>query len=129
MCLLQTNDQLQVNWIYGAYIPKDSPLLSLNNQQRVKLYLRQTFTSPGIYVKTGLFSIGDQINDSPPEWDGASGYAQRMGSRYGQFAIQNTIAATGNMLLRYEPRYDRCRCTGSCHGRTRSTKEFCNLRP
>ena len=106
------NDQLQVNWIYGAYIPKDSPLLSLNNQQRVKLYLRQTFTSPGIYVKTGLFSIGDQINDSPPEWDGASGYAQRMGSRYGQFAIQNTIAATGNMLLRYEPRYDRCRCTG-----------------
>src|SRR2546430_5905314 len=55
-----------VNWIYGAYIPKNARLSPLNEHQRVTLYLCQTFTTPGIYVKTGLFSIGDQITNSPP---------------------------------------------------------------
>jgi len=41
-----------------------------------------------------------------------SGYGRRFGSRYGQYLIQNTLASTGNALLRYEPRYDRCRCVG-----------------
>jgi hypothetical protein len=40
------------------------------------------------------------------------GYGQRFASRYGQFIIQNTIAAAGNAALGYEPRYDYCRCTG-----------------
>jgi hypothetical protein len=105
-------NQLQVNWIYGAYVPKDSPLLPLSNHQRVAIYLKQTFTSPGIYVKTGLFAIGDEISGSPPQWNGAGGYARRVASRYGQFAIQNSISMAGNMMLRYEPRYDRCRCDG-----------------
>src|SRR5256886_16998668 len=102
-----------VNWIYGAYIPKNATLSPLSEHQRVTLYLRQTFTTPGIYVKTGLFSIGDQISNSPPEWGGgAGGYARRVGSRYGQFVIQSSFASLGNGLLAYEPRYDRCRCSG-----------------
>src|ERR1700722_497476 len=41
------NTQLPVNWLYGAYIPKDAPLVALNGQQRFKLYIRQTYTTPG----------------------------------------------------------------------------------
>ena len=52
-----TEQQLNVNWLYGAYVPKDAPLESLTRQERFKLYLRQTFTTPGIYVKTLLFSM------------------------------------------------------------------------
>jgi hypothetical protein len=106
-------DQVSVNWLYGAYVPKDVPLVTLALRQRLRLYVAQTFTKPGIYVKSVLFSAGDQIDGSPPEWGGGlAGYGRRFGSRYGQSLIQNTFAATGNALLGYEPRYDRCRCTG-----------------
>ena len=50
---------LPVNWIYGAYIPKDAPIVPLTGDQRFKLYLRQTYSTPGIYVKTVLISIHD----------------------------------------------------------------------
>jgi hypothetical protein len=104
---------LQVNWIYGAYVPKNEPLLPLTGSQRLKLYARQTFTTPGIYVKTGLFSAVDQMLDSPPNWDrDLGGFGLRVASRHGQFMIQNSLAALGNAALRYEPRYDRCRCSG-----------------
>jgi len=108
----EATSQLNVNWLYGAYVPKDVPLKSLTNPQRFQLYLRQSFTTPGIYAKSALFTIGDQISDSPPEWHGGTGFLQRLGSRHGQFVVQNSMSALGNGLLGYEPRYDRCRCSG-----------------
>jgi hypothetical protein len=104
---------VNVNWLYGAYVPKDIPLKPLTGRQRFKLYVAQSFTTPGIYVKSTIFSLGDQITNSPPEWGGGiGGYGRRFGSRYGQSLIQNTFSSTGNALLGYEPRYDRCRCVG-----------------
>ncbi len=111
----ENSKELQVNWLYGAFVPKEVPLTSLTNSQRGKLYLRQTYLGWGPYLKTGFFAISDQITNSPPEWDGITGFGQRAASRYGTFAIQNTFSATGNLLLRYEPRYDRCRCEGVGH--------------
>lgn len=107
------NQQLQVNWLYGAYVDKGVPLQSLSNRQRFRLFLRQSFLTPGVYVKTAFFSLSDQAQDHPPEWgDGFAGYAKRTASRYGQFVAQNALSAGGNALLGYEPRYDRCKCTG-----------------
>src|SRR5579864_194136 len=62
------NTQLPVNWLYGAYVPKDVPLVALNGQERFKLYIRQTYTTPGIYIKTGFFALHDQVRDTPPAW-------------------------------------------------------------
>lgn len=108
-----SSPQLKVNWLYGAYVPKDVPLETLTSAQRLKLYARQTFTTPGIYVKTLLFSTGDQLNDSPPAWgQDAGGYLRRIGSRQAQFVIQNSFVALGNGILGYEPRYNRCQCKG-----------------
>lgn len=102
-----------MNWLHGAFVPKDVPLTSLTNSQRGMLYLRQTYIGWAPYLKTGFFAISDQITNSPPEWAaGVAGFGQRFASRYGTFTIQNTFSATGNLLLRYEPRYDRCRCSG-----------------
>jgi hypothetical protein len=104
---------VNVNWLYGAYVPKDIPLKPLTGRQRFKLYVAQSFTTPGIYIKSTIFSLGDQAANSPPEWGGGiGGYGRRFGSRYGQSLIQNTSSSVGNALLGYEPRYDRCRCTG-----------------
>jgi hypothetical protein len=105
--------QLNVNWFYGSYVPKEVALMPLDGRQRFKLYLRQTYTTPGIYIKTALFAIHDQISDSNPEWgDDFEGFAKRLGNRQVQFIIQNSISSLGNGILGWEPRYNRCQCNG-----------------
>ncbi len=107
------NTTLPVNWVYGAYIPKDAPIIPLTGHGRFKLYLRQTYTTPGIYVKTGLFAIHDQAKETEPEWgDGFSGFAKRAGSLHAGNVIQNSLTSLGNAAVGFEPRYDRCRCEG-----------------
>ncbi len=107
------NTQLPVNWLYGAYIPKDAPLVALNGRQRFKLYIRQTYTTPGIYIKTGFFAVHDQVTNSPSAWgDGFSGFAERLGSNHAVNIIQNSFTSLGQGVVGWEPRYDRCRCTG-----------------
>lgn len=105
--------QINVNWLYGSYVPKDVPLTPLSGHQRLKLYVRQTYTTWGIYVKTTAFALHDQIHQTNPEWgDGFEGFAKRAGSRQVQFIIQNSVISLGDGLLGWEPRYDRCRCQG-----------------
>jgi hypothetical protein len=106
-------NQLAVNWLYGAYVPKDAPLVALTGDQRFKLFVRQSFTTPGIYVKTGFFTLHDQVENTPPEWgDGAEGFGKRLGTRQTQYLLQNAFTSLGNAAVGWEPRYDRCRCVG-----------------
>ena len=105
--------ELNVNWLYGAYVPKGVPLKPLTGNQRWKLYLSESFTTPGIYVKTVLFTVSDQIFNNPREWGrNWGGFGKRLASREGQFVIQNSFSSMGDALLQYEPRYDRCNCSG-----------------
>jgi hypothetical protein len=64
-------EQLKVNFIYGAYVPKDVPLVSLTRHQRAHLFVLQTFTTPGIYVKTTFLALVNQASGTPYEWGGA----------------------------------------------------------
>jgi hypothetical protein len=108
-----SENQLAVNWLYGAYIPKDAPLIALTGDQRFKLFVRQSFTTPGIYIKTGFFTLHDQYENTPPEWgDGIEGFGKRLGTRHTQYLMQNAFTSSGNAALGWEPRYDRCRCDG-----------------
>jgi hypothetical protein len=105
--------QINVNWLYGSFVPKDVPLLPLTPKQRFNLYLHQTYITWGIYIKTVFFALNDQRKNTPPQWDGGfSGFGKRALSYQGQFIIQNSISSLGNGLLRWEPRYDLCRCEG-----------------
>lgn len=110
----ETNkDQLKVNWLYGSYVPKEVPLVPLDGRMRFRLYVRSTYTTWGIYVKTIFFASRDQVHDTYPEWgDGFDGYLKRLGTRQAEFTIQNSTIALGDGLLGWEPRYDRCRCSG-----------------
>lgn len=101
-----------MNWLYGSFVPKDVPLVPLTPHQRFQLYLRQTYMTWGIYFKTIFFAGYGQIRNSPPEWDGASGFAKRALSYQGQFIIQNSITSGANALVGWEPRYELCRCSG-----------------
>jgi hypothetical protein len=101
------------SWITGEYIPKGYARVPLTEDERREIYLRQTLTTPGAYMKR-MFAAGiDQARGAPPQWDdGWGGYAERVASREGQFIAANSLAALGNAALRYEPRYDQCRCRG-----------------
>jgi hypothetical protein len=108
-----TDKQVKVNWLYGSYVPKEAPLRSLNRDERVKLYIGQTYTTWGLYLKSTLFAVSDQARDRYPEWgDGFEGFAKRLGTRHSQFIVQNSVISLGDGLVGWEPRYDRCRCSG-----------------
>lgn len=109
----QSQGQINVNWLYGSYVPKDVPLVALDGAQRTKLYVRQTYTTMGIYAKTVFFAVHDQIHDVNPDWGGGwDGFAKRLGTRQAEFIVQNSVIAAGDAALGWEPRYDRCRCDG-----------------
>ncbi len=100
-------------WIEGVYVRKDQPLISPTAKQREEIYLRQTLTTPGAYMKRMFGAVIDQASGTPRQWDdGWGGYAERFASREGQFITQNTLAALGNAKLGYEVRYDKCKCNG-----------------
>jgi hypothetical protein len=106
-------ERLLVNWFYGAYVPKEVPLTSMSLKEREQLYERQTFTTPGIYLRSGFLALIDQAEDNPQEWGSEmGGYGKRFASVYGRYLIQNSVSTTGNAILKYEPRYDRCHCSG-----------------
>lgn len=105
--------ELQVNWLYGSFVPKDVPFKPLTVNQRWKLYVKSTYTTYGIYIKTTFFTVHDQITNSPPEWgQTGEGFAKRLGTRQVQFIVQNTMTAFGDGVADWEFRYERCRCDG-----------------
>jgi hypothetical protein len=100
-------------WIEGVYVRRDQPLITLTGKQREVIYLRQTLTTPGAYMKRMFGAAIDQARGTPSQWDdGWGGYAERFASREGQFITANTLAALGNAKLGYEVRYDECKCDG-----------------
>jgi len=101
------------NWFTGVFVPNDRSLTPLTGAQRRELYLEQTLATPGAYTKRMFVALIDQARGAPREWDGGiRGYGERFASREGQFIADNSLAALANAALKYEPRYDACRCSG-----------------
>ncbi len=100
-------------WITGIYVPRYMQLTPLTADERAEIYLKQTLTTPGAYLKRAFAAGIDQARGAPSQWDGGlKGYGERFASREGQFISANSIAALANAKLGYEPRYDQCRCSG-----------------
>ena len=100
-------------FLTGIYVGNGQPLLPVTKEERRVIYLDQTLATPGAYIKR-MFAAGiDQARGTPSHWDdGWGGYAERFASREGQFITANTLAYLGNSALKYDPRYDQCRCSG-----------------
>jgi hypothetical protein len=111
--LLKARDW-ESNRVFGIYIGKNRPLVTLTPHQRKEIYLHQTLTTPEAYIKR-MFGAGvDQARGTPRQWDdGLGGFGERWASREGQFITANSLAALGNYKLGYEVRYDQCKCSGA----------------
>jgi hypothetical protein len=103
----------EAGWVTGVFVEQGADRIPLDARQRRELYLQQTLTTPGAYLKR-MFAAGiDQARGAPRQWQGGwGGYGERFASREGQFITANSLAALGNARLRYEPRYDQCNCSG-----------------
>jgi hypothetical protein len=103
----------ETGWFTGPYVSRSRDMVTLTGQQRRDIYLQQTLTTPSAYFKRMFTAAIDQARHSPSQWpEGWNGYGERFASREGQFIVANSLAAFGNAALRYEPRYDQCRCGG-----------------
>src|SRR5258708_33673156 len=80
-------------WVTGVYVARDQPLIDLTTRQRETIYLRQTLTTPGAYLKRA-FGAGMEQGAGPPRgWDdGWGGYAERVACRAGPFIAAQTPA-------------------------------------
>jgi hypothetical protein len=105
--LIQLRDW-EVGWLTGPFVGKEGQLVSLTGPERQRIYLEQTLTTPGAYLKRVFIAGIDQARGWPSQWDdGWGGYAERFAPREGQFMIANSWAALGNAKLGYEVRYDQ----------------------
>ena len=87
--------------------------MTLNGNERYRLFIRQSFTTPGIYIKTGFFTIHDQVGNSPPEWgDAFEVFLNEPVHDRHNFSCKNSFTSLGNAAVGWEPRYDRCKCDG-----------------
>ena len=103
----------ETGWLTGPYAGRQRPLTPLTNHQRQRTYLQQTFTTPSAYVKRMFVAGVDQWREAPLQWgDGWGAYGKRFASCEGQFITANTLTFLGNSLLKYEPMYDQCECSG-----------------
>lgn len=99
-------------WFAGVFVPKGQTMTPLTFTQRREYYLEQTLVTPRAYLKRMFIAGIDQARGVPAQWDdGWVGYSERFASRQGQFISANTLAALGNLALKYEPRYDLCNCS------------------
>jgi len=100
-------------WFTGPYVGKNRGMVAMTPEQRSRIYLEQTLAAPSDYFKRMVSASFDQWRDSPSQWpEGWVGYGERFASREGQFIAANSLAALGDAALKYEPRYDQCKCSG-----------------
>jgi hypothetical protein len=96
--------------VWGTKMPY--PRLTAND--RLNLFLNDTYESPGAFA--GLFAgaLVDQIRHTPAQWDkDGDGYTRRFASEYGQLAARNAIHDGLAGLTGLDPRYTPCRCNGT----------------
>jgi len=82
------------------------------SRERFDAYLKDTF-GPGALLQSALAAGTNHFVDDPPEWrQGVQGYSRRFASRFGRFAIQESMEFGLATVLRQDTSYRRCECGG-----------------
>jgi hypothetical protein len=91
--------------------PRPPPVL--NDEGLLRKYVWATLGGEGVLNAT-LWSSFEQWRGAPPEWNkDVGGYGRRWASEYAQSAIGSTTKYAVSKLLRQDPSFTRCECTGA----------------
>jgi hypothetical protein len=86
----------------------------LTAQDRLTLFLNNTYASPGAFMALSAGAMVDQIMHTPAKWDqDGNGYTRRFASAYGQLAARNVIHDGLAGVTGLDPRYTPCKCSGT----------------
>ena len=98
-------DPIAVHPLFGAAVPAGD-YVPLTNDQRVQLFLRQTFTTPNPWLRTAISAGVAQIQGRQYSWGGGVlGYTRRYESQYATYVIRNTFLSLGAWGLGHDTRY------------------------
>ncbi len=91
----------------GAILPKGQQFQPLTGTERMRLWKRQMFLNPNLYIRTTLWAARDQASAGPgdPWSSGAAGFAERFGSRYSRSAMSTSIRHGLAAAAQYDLRY------------------------
>lgn len=93
----------------SAPAPKPAPI---SGQDQFKRYLIDAFGPIG-WLRAAASAGIAQASDEPPEWgQGAKGYGRRVGSKFGQHVIQETVMYGLSAPFGQDPAYYKCDCSG-----------------
>ncbi len=93
----------------SAPAPKPAPI---SGQDQFKRYLIDAFGPIG-WLRAAASGAISQATDEPPEWgQGAKGYGRRVGSKFGQHVIQETVMYGLSAPFGQDPAYYKCDCSG-----------------
>lgn len=103
-----TPDTVEIDPFLAIGVVDADKFKPLTGKQRLKLYGKSTFFSPGVIFGTLFPALGDQAGGNPPEWGGGmAGFGRRVASRFGARTITETIQHGGAAALGHDPRYIR----------------------
>ncbi len=98
-------DPIAVHPLFGAAVPLGA-YVPLTGDQRIKLYLRQTFTTANPWLRTSISAGISQIQMRQYSWGGGvEGYGKRYASQYATYVIRNSFLTVGAWGLGHDTRY------------------------
>ncbi len=98
-------DPIAVHPLFGAQVPTGT-YLTMTNNQRGKLFIRQTFTTPNPFLRAAISAGVAQSQGRQRSWGGGvEGYSRRYASQYGTYVIRNSFLSLGAWGLGHDTRY------------------------
>jgi len=92
--------------------PPAPPPQAISAKQQFNRYLIDAFGPIGWLRSAASAGISQATND-PPEWrQGMKGYGRRVGSKFGQHVIQETVLYGLSAPFGQDPTYYKCDCSG-----------------
>lgn len=97
----------------GTVNPPAVSYQPMTAEERIEFFVEGSLASPQALFRSALAGSFAHLNDTPPEWgQGADGYGRRYASTFGTLLIRDGVESAGAALLKQDPRYERCRCSG-----------------
>jgi len=97
-------------------LAQDSPTVETkpvaDNHELLRKYVWSPLGAGGA-IHASLASALEQWRGAPPEWEeGATGYAKRWASEFGEAAVADTTKYVVARMLHHDPSFTRCECAG-----------------
>ncbi len=111
----QTLAASEASTAFGTGVAASQSYLTYTQPTQATKFNNYFFDAFGPYpIAVAAATAGiDQIDNSPPEWNGgAEGYGRRFGSDLGIEAVSTTARYALSEALKQDPLYYRCECKG-----------------